>query len=233
MKNLIAVYTQSQALPGIHLFCGKDPFREQYSSIYVQYGKAIEQELAKPEMIEFEGSSYKTMYAYATNAHILAKIDLQNYFDIALLVQTFETEFDLTDIRLCISPDAWKKLMKASYLKLVHFDEKFYFQIYDAKFNMKETVLINVKSSQFTSDGFVENNIKYDDVFQAKNEEKSAGVIYGAAHLHNLSSAFNDKDINLHFRIQDSRKCTSVFVIKDSVCTGELLICPILGKNYS
>lgn len=231
MKNLISVYTQSQVLPGIHLFCGKDPFREQYSSIYIQYGKAIDQKLTAPEMIEVNGTSYKTMYAYATNAHILAKIDLQNYFDIALLVQTFEIEFELTDIRLCISPDSWKKLMKASYLKLVHFDEKFYFQIYDAKLNMKETVLINVKSSQFTSDGFIENNIRYDDVFQAKNEEKSAGIIYGAANLHSLTSAFNDKDINLHFRIQDSRKCTSVFVVKNSVCTGELLICPVLSEN--
>lgn len=233
MKNLIAVYSHSQALPGIHLFCGKDPLREYHSSIYVQYGKAIEQELAKPQMIEFEGRSYRTMYAYASNAHILAKIDLQNYFDIALLIETFETEFELTDVRLCISPDAWKKLIKASYLKLVHFDEKFYFQIYDAKLNMKETVLINVKSSQFTSEGFIENNIRYDDVFQSKNEEKSAGVIYGAGHLHSLSTAFNEKDINLHFRIQDSRKCTSVFVLKDSVCTGELLICPILSQNYS
>jgi len=125
MKNLISVYTHSQALPGIHLFCGKDPFREQYNSIYIQYGKAIDQKLTASEMIEVNGTSYKTMYAYATNAHILAKIDLQNYFDIALLIQTFESEFDLTDIRLCISPDAWKKLMKASYLKLVHFDEKF------------------------------------------------------------------------------------------------------------
>ena len=231
MKNLISVYTHSQALPGIHLFCGKDPFREQYNSIYIQYGKAIDQKLTASEMIEVNGTSYKTMYAYATNAHILAKIDLQNYFDIALLIQTFETEFDLTDIRLCISPDAWKKLMKASYLKLVHFDEKFYFQIYDSKLNMKGTILINVKSSQFTSDGFIENNIRYDDVFQAKNEEKSAGVIYGAGHLHNLSSAFNEKDINLHFRIQDSRKCTSVFVVKNSVCTGELLICPIFSEN--
>lgn len=233
MKNLISVYTQSQVLPGIHLFCGKDPLRECHSSIYIQYGKVIDQKLAKSEMIESEKRSYKTMYAYASNGYILAKIDLQNYLDIALLVQTFETEFDLTDIRLCISPDSWKKLMKASYLKLVHFDEKFYFQIYDAKFNMKETVLINVQSSQFTSDGFIENNIKYDDVFLAKNEEKSAGVIYGAGHLHSLSSAFNDKDINLHFRIQDSKKCTSVFVIKDSVCTGELLICPVIGENYS
>lgn len=232
MKNLISVYTQSQAIPGIHLFCGKDPFREQYNSIYIQYGKAIDQKLTAPEMIEVNGTSYKTMYAYATNGHILAKIDLQNYFDIALLIKTFETEFDLTDIRLCISPDSWKKLMKASYLKLVHFDEKFYFQIYDSKFNMKETVLINVKSSQFTSDGFIENNIRYDDVFQAKNEEKSAGIIYGAANLHSLTSAFNDKDINLHFRIQDSRKCTSVFVVKNSVCTGELLICPVLSENY-
>lgn len=232
MKNLISVYPQSQVLPGIHLFCGKDPFREQYSSIYIQYGKAIDQKLTAPEMIEFEGRSYKTMYAYATNAHILAKIDLQNYFDIALLIQTFETEFDLTDIRLCISPDSWKKLMKASYLKLVQFDENFYFQIYDAKLNTKETVLINVKSSQFTSKGFIENNIRYDDVFQAKNEEKSAGIIYGAANLHSLTSAFNDKDINLHFRIQDSRKCTSVFVVKNSVCTGELLICPVLSENY-
>lgn len=232
MKNLISVYTQSQAIPGIHLFCGKDPFREQYSSIYIQYGKAIDQKLTAPEMIESEGRSYKTMYAYATNAHILAKIDLQNYFDIALLVQTFETEFELTDVRLCISPDSWKKLMKANYLKLVHFDENFYFQIYDAKLNMKETVLINVKSSQFTSKGFIENNVKYDDVFQAKNEEKSAGIIYGAAHLHSLSTAFNEKDINLHFRIQDSKKCTSVFVVKNSVCTGELLICPVLSENY-
>lgn len=231
MKNLIEIYS-AQSLPGIHLFCGKDPFREYCSSIYIQYGKAIEQKLAKPEMIESEGRSIKTMYAYATNAHILAKIDLQNYFDIALLIQTLETEFDLTDIRLCISPDSWKKLMKASYLKLVHFDEKFYFQIYDAKFNMKETVLINVKSSQFTSDGFIENNIRYDDVFQSKNEEKSAGVIYGAGHLHSLSTAFNDKDINLHFRIQDGRKCTSVFVVKNSVCTGELLILPVLSENY-
>ena len=162
MKNLISVYTQSQVLPGIHLFCGKDPFREQYNSIYIQCGKAIDQKLTAPEMIEVNGIKYKTMYAYATNAHILAKIDLQNYFDIALLVQTFETEFELTDVRLCISPDAWKKLMKASYLKLVHFDENFYFQIYDAKLNMKETALINVKSSQFTSKGFIENNIKYD-----------------------------------------------------------------------
>ena len=233
MKNLISVYTQSQALPGIHLFCEKDPLREYFSSIYIQYGKAIEQELAKPQMIEFEGRSYRTMYAYASNAHILAKIDLQNYFDIALLIETFETEFELTDVRLCISPDAWKKLIKASYLKLVHFDEKFYFQIYDAKLNMKETVLINVQSSQFTSDGFIKNGIRYDDVFLAKNEEKSAGVIYGAGHLHSLSTAFNEKDINLHFRIQDSRKCTSVFVIKDSVCTGELLICPFVGENYS
>jgi len=96
---------------------------------------------------------------------------------------------------------------------------------------MKGTILINVKSSQFTSDGFIENNIRYDDVFQSKNEEKSAGVIYGAGHLHNLSSAFNEKDINLHFRIQDSRKCTSVFVVKNSVCTGELLICPIFSEN--
>ena len=231
MKNLISVYTHSQAIPGIHLFCGKDPFREQYSSIYIQYGKAIDQKLTAPEMIEFEGRSYRTMYAYATNAHILAKIDLQNYFDIALLIKTFETEFDLTDIRLCISPDSWKKLMKASYLKPVHFDEKFYFQIYDSKLNMKETVLINVKSSQFTSDGFIENNIRYDDVFQAKNEEKSAGIIYGAGHLHSLSTAFNEKDINLHFRIQDSRKCTSVFVVKNSVCTGELLICPVFSEN--
>jgi len=231
MKNLISVYTHSQAIPGIHLFCGKDPFREQYSSIYIQYGKAIDQKLTAPEMIEFEGRSYRTMYAYATNAHILAKIDLQNYFDIALLIKTFETEFDLTDIRLCISPDSWKKLMKASYLKPVHFDEKFYFQIYDSKLNMKETVLINVKSSQFTSDGFIENNIRYDDVFQAKNEEKSAGIIYGAGHLHSLSTAFNEKDINLHFRIQDSRKCTSVFVVKNSVCTGELLICPVCSEN--
>ena len=231
MKNLISVYTHSQAIPGIHLFCGKDPFREQYSSIYIQYGKAIDQKLTAPEMIEFEGRSYRTMYAYATNAHILAKIDLQNYFDIALLIKTFETEFDLTDIRLCISPDSWKKLMKASYLKPVHFDEKFYFQIYDSKLNMKETVLINVKSSQFTSDGFIENNIRYDDVFQAKNEEKSAGIIYGAGHLHSLSTAFNEKDINLHFRIQDSRKCTSVFVVKNSVCTGELLICAVFSEN--
>ena len=228
MKNLIEIYS-AQSLPGLNLFCGKDPFREQYNSIYIQYGKAIDQKLTAPEMIEFEGRSIKTMYAYATNAHILAKIDLQNYFDIALVIKTFESEFELTDIRLCISPDSWKKLMKANYLKLVHFDENFYFQIYDAKFNMKETVLINVKSSQFTSKGFIENNIKYDEVFQAKNEEKSAGIIYGAAHLHSLSSAFNDKDINLHFRIQDSKKCTSVFVLKNSVCTAELLICPVFN----
>lgn len=232
MKNLIQIYSHEQSLPGLNLFCGKDPFREYYSSIYIQCGKAIDQKLTAPEMIESEGRSIKTMYAYATNAHILAKIDLQNYFDIALLVQTFETEFELTDVRLCISPDAWKKLMKANYLKLAHFDENFYFQIYDAKFNMKETVLVNVKSSQFTSKGFIENNIRYDEVFQSKNEEKSSGIIYGAAHLHSLVSAFNDKDINLHFRIQDSRKCTSIFVVKNSVCTAELLICPVVSENY-
>ena len=230
MKNLIEIYSHYQSLPSLNLFCTKDPLRDQYNSIYIQYGKEIDQKLTSPETIEFNGTSYKTMYAYATNAHILAKIDLQNYLDIALMIQTFETEFELTDIRLCISPESWKKLMKASYLKLVHFYENFYFQIYDAKFNMKETVLINVKSSQFTSKGFIENNIRYDDFFQAKNEEKSAGIIYGAAHLHSLSSAFNDKEINLHFRIQDSRKCTSVFVIKNSVCTAELLICPVLSE---
>ena len=233
MKNLIEVYSHVQSLPGIHLFCHKDPFREQYASIYLQYGAAIEHKLAKPEMIKFpeDLSEIKTLYAYATNAHVLAKLDLQNYFDVALMIKTFETEFELTDIKLAISPDSWKKLMKASYFKIVHFNENFYFQIYDHKLNMKETVIVNIQSSQFTSKGYIPNNIKYDDVFPAKSEEKSAEVIYNSATLNILSSAFNDKEMNLQFRIQDSRKCTSVFVVKDAVCTAELLICPVM-ENY-
>ena len=234
MKNLIDVYSHVQSLPGIHLFTCKDPFREQYGSIYLQYGTAIDHKLAKPEMIKFpeDDSEIKTMYAYATNAHVLAKLDLQNYFDVALMIKTFETEFELTDIKLAISPDSWKKLMKASYFKIVHFDENFYFQIYDHKLNMKETVIVNIQSSQFTSKSWIPNNIKYDDVFPQKSEEKSAEIIYNSATLNILSSAFNDKEMNLQFMIQDARKCTSVFVVKDSVCTAELLICPV-NEVYS